>query len=145
MNKNTNTTTEFNNIDAILESLEEQTKNVTIDDIDTSCPLWHGAMSLHLVSIDQAEKGFTLTFANDDNELMPSQFGGQVGNIWISDLANFIRSIKVALHMGATLTPREVIAELQKPHNIYLIVKTSIKSWGISMYNQIDFAQTSAL
>lgn len=141
MNKNTT----LNNIDAILENLTEQTKNVTLDDIDTSSPLWHGAMSLHLVSIDQANKGFTLTFANDMNELMPSQFAGQVGNIWISDLANFIRSIKVALHMSATLTPKEVIAELQKPHNIYLIVKTSIKSWGVSMYNQIDYAQTAQL
>lgn len=145
MNKNTNTTTELNNIDAILESLEEQTKNVTIDDIDTTCPLWHGVKSLHLVSIDQAEKGFTLTFADDENNLMPSQFSGQVGNIWVSDLVNFIRSIKVALKLSATLKPREVIAELQKPHDIYLIVKTSIKSWGISMYNQIDFAQTSTL
>ena len=133
------------NLNAILENLETETKSAVIDEVDTKCPLWQGAHSLHLISIDQAKQGYTLTFANDAGDPMPSQFADQVGNIWVRDLATFIRSIKVALHMPATHTPKEVIEELEHPHNIYLVVQTSMKQWGLSMYNKIDFAQTAQL
>lgn len=133
------------NLNAILENLETETKSAVIDEVDTKCPLWQGAHSLHLVSIDKAKQGYTLTFANDSGEIMPSQFDDQVGNIWIRDLTTFIRSIKVALHMPATHTPKDVIEELEHPHNIYLVIQTSMKQWGLSMYNKIDFAQTAQL
>lgn len=135
------------NLSSILEELETATATATIDEVDLTCPLWQGAKSLHLVSIDKASKGngYTLTFANDAGELMPSQFADQVGNIWVRDLVNFLRSIKIALHMPATYKEKEIIEELEKPHNIYLTVNTKMQEWGLSMYNKIDFSQTAKL
>ena len=142
-----NEVVELTNLDEILADLEEQTLDNIIEETDTTCPLWRGVHELHLVSMDKATngKGVILTFANSNGDIMPAQFNGQFGNIYVASLDNFIRSIRVALHLDATLSKRDILKELQRPHNISLAVKTSMKPWGLSMYNVIDFAETMTL
>lgn len=136
----------------IISTLDEQLDNALIseiDNIDMKCKLWNGAVDCKLVSIDTTANGnYTMTFTDTEGNPMPSQFDGQIGNIYIGtqeQLVSFLKSIKVALHMPSTLKPSEVVAELEKPHRIAFIVRTSMKSWGLSMYNRIDMAATMAL
>ena len=137
----------------IIEELNEELNNSTLieelnEDTNTS-QLWHGTIDLHLVSIDQNERGaYLLTFANNDGEVMPGQFEGQFGNIYLANkdrLIAWLKNMKIALHLPSTLKVGDVISELEKPHKIYLAVKTSMKSWGLSQYNVVDFAQTMTL
>jgi len=50
--------------------------------------------------------------------------------------------MQAAFHMPSTATTKDILSKLEEYNNIYFVVKSSMKSWGLSMYNVIDYAQT---
>ena len=142
----------------VLRGMEEQLNGATvIEDALTemeqeqkpSHNLWIGKKSVRLADIqeskDEQKKGLLFIFVDSNGELMPSQFADQVGNIYVAKdrLQNFLLTAKYSLHMDAKLTPKEVLDELSnKEHEMYFTVNSSIKYWGMSFYNVIDWKQT---
>lgn len=127
------------------ESTTEQAI-ATINEQSKNNPMWYGIKECSLVDITQTEKGdaFLLVFADQDGNIMPSQFDGQNGNIYVkaSTLRNFALSAKMALNLPNQLDIVQVLEELQKPHRIYFTIKSTLQQWGISFYNIIDWKET---
>lgn len=133
----------------LLQDLQEAVTTETIDTTDLTCPLWQGIHTLHLISYDAVttkagKKGYTFTFANSKGEPMPSDNPQKAGGIWkyADQIPAFLRSLKQALHMPAGYQPKEILEELEKPHDIYLTVNHRMQENGLSFYNTINFVET---
>lgn len=141
------------------EMVEETTIALDFSEEDENAvKLWHGDVECFIVSVDVLKNGaITLTLgrnvydADEDKtkvELMPSQFKGQIGNLYFSDkgrLADWARSMKIAQKMPATYKTLDVLAELEKPHHIFFIIRSKMQSWGLSIHSVVDFEQTAML
>ena len=135
------------NLKAIEESLKGANVTEELKEMDLKNPMWHGMKEVKLVDIQETENknAFTLVFADTNNELMPSQFDGQVGNIYVRKDAfrNFILSAKFALNLDSKLDMMGTLEELSNNyHNIAFAIKHTIQQWGISYYNIIDWKAT---
>ena len=146
-NKKENTS----NILAIAEEIEQELNNSAVEieqEIDSAetAKLWAGLKKVRLTSIEKNEDGtYRLYFMDSNNQPMPSQFEGQDGALYmrnIQALKKFTRNMQAAFHMPSTATTKDILSKLEEYNNIYFVVKSSMKSWGLSMYNVIDYAQT---
>ena len=139
---------EINKIKEMVSKAESTTEQAIkeINEQAKTNPMWYGVKDCALVDIVQTEKGdaFLLVFADTDGNIMPSQFDGQNGNIYVkaSTLRNFALSAKMALNLPNQLDIVQVLEELQNPHRIFFTVKSTLQQWGISFYNIIDWKET---
>lgn len=152
----------MNNLNNLLTALDamvsESTVATELDNVKSTVKLWSGDIECRLASIDQTPTGaYNLTFSRTvydsetdttTTELMPSQFEGQIGSLYFANserLVSWLRNMKIVLGMPSGYKPSEILTELEKDHHIFFIVKSSMKQWGQSLYNVVDFAQTQAL
>ena len=139
---------EINKIKEMVAKAESTTEQAIakINEQAKTNPLWYGIKECKLVDITQTEKGdaFLLVFADADGNIMPGQFDGQNGNIYVkaTTLRNFALSAKMALNLDNKLDIVQVLEELQNPHRIFFTVKSTLQQWGISFYNIIDWKET---
>ena len=139
---------ELNKIREMVNKAEVTTEQAIaeINEQAKTNPLWHGVKECKLVDITQTEKvdAFLLVFADTDGNIMPSQFDGQNGNIYVkaTTLRNFALSAKMALNLDNKLDIVQVLEELQNTHRIYFTIKSTLQQWGISFYNIIDWKET---
>ena len=144
-----------NIIDALEKELSVasiETELTSAQETNNALALWTGEKSVKLTSIETftTEKGvkyFRLFFMDSLGIPMPSQFPDQLGNIAIRHdqfLNNFIPSMKFIYTMPSTTTPLDVVKILESDfHTFYFVTKSSLKSWGMSMFTVIDYKLTS--